>query len=573
MSCKVTVSILIFSLSVSAGPVLSSSNDSNVCLAVSLVILSVLAILVTLKCLFIKQRRAQSIHSKSSTTRPSTPTRSSVTLGSHLSVSCDHSLHDNRGKPGVLIGLFGSPIWETRRVKESGSDVISRSSLMYQLHTKSRHPRDSHSACTQSTIYLPQASGHLTVNDSLERRGSGSSQSPTLPTRIRTKSETTGTSLRFVRPTSSIKPASPRRRSNSVGPKTTQSHEDSGITHIPSYASLRLVKDSISPGPEIYTSPPTTVTGPLVLPSVVTSILESLHLPSKPPKAQPQVRTLRPKPVSLHYDITGTTALFSSDLTCCDTQNFSNSARSPLSPVNGTINSRVSESSPSRSKGPPVVLSSPFYPQPSAAKMFIKRAKMARSRKSPPLGPSPLRTMILPETLLLERDSSVDRLKTSETDAEVRTHSEIGSAYHLAGQSANLGASFRDSGSEFSRTNKSPFSRDVNENLGVQDSNMLLGMIRDLVEETKEWDQSLFMNENFRSLISDCGLLKPTSDLLGGSSLDFSRPKTLLAQEPNDSTDDTIELDLLWQEDSKNAKLVVFLFLCEWGKTKQLFAF
>jgi hypothetical protein len=39
-----------------------------------------------------------------------------------------------------------------------------------------------------------------------------------------------------------------------------------------------------------------------------------------------------------------------------------------------------------------------------------------------------------------------------------------------------------------------------------EDPNTLLSLIRELVEETSEWDASLFMDDNFKSLIQNSGL-------------------------------------------------------------------
>jgi hypothetical protein len=39
------------------------------------------------------------------------------------------------------------------------------------------------------------------------------------------------------------------------------------------------------------------------------------------------------------------------------------------------------------------------------------------------------------------------------------------------------------------------------------DPNILLSIIRELVEETSEWDASLFMDDNFKSMIQNSGLL------------------------------------------------------------------
>jgi hypothetical protein len=105
-----------------------------------------------------------------------------------------------------------------------------------------------------------------------------------------------------------------------------------------------------------------------------------------------------------------------------------------------------------------------------------KTVPIARVRRSPPLGPSPLRSMILPDTPGEE--------DTIEGDDVARIGcSHIGLGLPSLSQSRNR-----------ARLHKHAVEAGDN-------SDGVLGIIRELVYETNDWDPSLFVDDNFKTLI------------------------------------------------------------------------
>ncbi len=109
------------------------------------------------------------------------------------------------------------------------------------------------------------------------------------------------------------------------------------------------------------------------------------------------------------------------------------------------------------------------------------RLLSVRAKRSPPLGPSPLRTMILPES--------------SDSDLSPRTSREDPSMMTLCEPNTDVetlaSAKKRIMGSQSPRT--------IEDN----DTDAVLGLIRELAEEVNDWDDSLFMDKNFKSMIDN----------------------------------------------------------------------
>lgn len=105
-----------------------------------------------------------------------------------------------------------------------------------------------------------------------------------------------------------------------------------------------------------------------------------------------------------------------------------------------------------------------------------KTVPIPRVRRSPPLGPSPLRSMIL-----LDTPGEED---TVEGDDVARIGcSRVGLGSPSLSQSGNR-TSLQEHAVKASN-----------------DSDGVLGIIRELVYETNDWDPSLFVDENFKTLI------------------------------------------------------------------------
>jgi hypothetical protein len=123
-----------------------------------------------------------------------------------------------------------------------------------------------------------------------------------------------------------------------------------------------------------------------------------------------------------------------------------------------------------------------------------------RTKRSPPLGPSPLRTMILPES--------------SDSDLSPRTSREDPSMMTLC-EPNTFGPDIETLALAKKRIMGSQSPRTIEDN----DADPVLGLIRELAEEVNDWDDSLFMDKNFKSMIDnsqdilleqDCGQSNPS---------------------------------------------------------------
>ncbi|KAF8238706.1 hypothetical protein L208DRAFT_1386984 [Tricholoma matsutake] len=180
--------------------------------------------------------------------------------------------------------------------------------------------------------------------------------------------------------------------------------------------------------------------------------------------------------------------------------------RKPLSPV-----------TPSTDLNSPVPLV--FLPLNTTRSSKIKqksRSPSVRSRRSPPLGPSPLRTMILPDN-----SDSIPGFQNNAIGAGCRDFSLSGRTYY-----GQLGIGFPTPNTNHEQPNNpSEASQDQDTRQYAKisatttsnnDPNILLSIIRELVEETREWDASLFMDDKFKSMIQNSGIL--LSEITGGKS-------------------------------------------------------
>jgi hypothetical protein len=83
----------------------------------------------------------------------------------------------------------------------------------------------------------------------------------------------------------------------------------------------------------------------------------------------------------------------------------------------------------------------------------------------------------------------------------------------ISGLTGHLGMGFLTSNKNYEQTNDSSEvfqDGNVRQHTAITDGddpNILLNIIRELVEEAKEWDDSLFMDDKFKSMIQDSALL------------------------------------------------------------------
>lgn len=132
-----------------------------------------------------------------------------------------------------------------------------------------------------------------------------------------------------------------------------------------------------------------------------------------------------------------------------------------------------------------------LLPPLSPVAMFKLRPRYklwsVRMKRSPPLGPSPLRTMILPES--------------SDPDLSPRVSRQDPSTTTLCDEPNNFELLTEDGTvrSEEQKITSAPSSGIVEEN----NPDALLGLIRELAEEVNDWDDTLFMDKNFKSMIEN----------------------------------------------------------------------
>ncbi|KAG6899446.1 hypothetical protein C0993_010283 [Termitomyces sp. T159_Od127] len=132
------------------------------------------------------------------------------------------------------------------------------------------------------------------------------------------------------------------------------------------------------------------------------------------------------------------------------------------------------------------------------------RKSSIRSRRSPALGPSPLRVMILPDP----SDPKIAvHASPSRGGSQILNYSHNYSSLGLGFPSSSLSLT-RDS--EVKQNKLGPNKETVQMESEVhratvdkEDANTLVGMIRELVEETDRWDASLFKDKHFKAMIND----------------------------------------------------------------------
>ncbi|KAJ7498891.1 hypothetical protein FB451DRAFT_1161533 [Mycena latifolia] len=172
------------------------------------------------------------------------------------------------------------------------------------------------------------------------------------------------------------------------------------------------------------------------------------------------------------------------------------------------------------------------FPSPPAATSILKPKLKVRTRRSPaigPIGPSPLRTMILPESLDGELSSYGHARANDKENPDVKDRPvSIHSPYASLGGRSRVGELGSGSGTyagaakgssnntvlKAKRRHSSVSSRRASK-VEEDDPGVLLRIIRELVEETNEWDPSrVFMSQNFKTMLQESGI-KPTKSARG----------------------------------------------------------
>ncbi|RDB22737.1 hypothetical protein Hypma_010148 [Hypsizygus marmoreus] len=555
-----------------ASPVnLPESSGGSACLAVILTLFSLMSVLVICKRIFLNNRNAARA-SECSLTLDSYARSSTSVLPSTSSSGIASCLND--GKTGFLVGFFGSPTWETHiknLVDDSRWKEYKQSSFMYKLHADSRRTKSSQtpsSVLTEKRSLLDRGSRSLSVSTVGDIRAlyeirdatglnrqqrSRSLRLPSRPSIAYTGSHGSITPRRFSLPSLSRKRTSSLKSSRTV-------RSDVSAPSFPENTSLRLVESTNGPDYPLPLSPKH--------PDLQTSInTASSTIPPLPPlpslksgskalaKSENILRISHPYALIATPDNTGISSMKSNarpdPLWNClppgpkanaDDRNTVNS-RQPLAPVISSINlSPLLVPYPPAAYSPKTTLSSHAILKPVVLPKIKHKGRTTsvRIRRSPAVGPSPLRSMILPEI-------SEPNLGMRSRDSFINTHhSNVG----LGLPSSPPGIYYGDDAlmdhvhapdpaedTRQSRTNR----RHNSIASESEDPNLILGIIRELVEETRDWDGSLFKDKDFKSMVQNSRL----PSFKGGQAQGKARQQASAGRNGDSITkDESAELDL-----------------------------
>ncbi|KAF8076419.1 hypothetical protein FPV67DRAFT_1471607 [Lyophyllum atratum] len=215
-------------------------------------------------------------------------------------------------------------------------------------------------------------------------------------------------------------------------------------------------------------------------------------------------------------------------------------ARKPLSPVLGSNNLGA----PSVSY--PSAVYSTSSPKPHLESQTISpkvkqktRRSSIRIRRSPAIGPSPLRAMILPDP----------------SDASITIRNSVS---QMGSRNLNTALDYSRLGFGFSSTPHTGISEFNNAVAPAQeqakdrnkrasrlkededDPNLLIGIIQELVDETSQWDKSLFKDKNFKAMIENSKHPSFRANQMPGKVLD----KEILRRGDGIPEDESAEFDL-----------------------------
>ncbi|KAK1236614.1 hypothetical protein PQX77_000166 [Marasmius sp. AFHP31] len=483
-------------------PVSIQSSSSFQCLAVILSLLLFVSVLLAAKHVYVIRRRTHSVNKASSISSLS----SNHSNSSFLSFSNEKT--SKSSKLGFLVGFFGSPTWETRlnvpthpfrysllhylRSSLNRSRTPSHKSSLYEFgERRPYHARAAPTECTAQSSTLCAS------------RPSMSPQAPTYPSNVylsRTR--------RYSLPTGSENrtPNHQRKRHSSLG---SRGRKDSSSTH--GLSALNAHTSSPRTSFFDFSSPP---------PSSIPTRTKQKSAVKHTSSAIPPLPPLPPTIVSP----------LASELPFEDNFLYSQSL----------VQTARSSSTPTQHGAPPTPKANtslkPLCQTPRSATLARQqniRTPSTRSKKTPPIGPSPLRIVTLPEMSISEFGALSPRISShlvEEATEEARTRERQAGVYPSIGMGypsswgdrlkLSLGSS---TSSKKERCDSSLGSRRVSKAAQDEAEEVMLEIIRDLVEETSGWDTSLHMEDSFKSLIQNAGITPQNSrDDLGDGEIILS---------------------------------------------------
>ncbi|TRM67527.1 hypothetical protein BD626DRAFT_564455 [Schizophyllum amplum] len=514
-----------------ASPIDIRSPTGSACLAIFLTLFLLLSLLVACKIFYAAGRQRSSPRYDSSMTSEKTDWSASTIqpLGKISSQWTDDS-------KGFFVGLFGSPSWETRaKAIEERARIFCRSFDSRSLRSSRRSTRYGGSVRTVEKYPCGDTEKHgslivdnrvlYTLDISSPPSLAHSLRLPTVPSRPKNPSPILRSSSRF-----SLADLAPFK--NKADPSDAISHRQrrsrsraswkSWISDTSGAGSIRLVGREevpelpllLSPDPQnrksvdtqwsaeskprnsrySFTIPkvpmPSAVASPLFGPTP-SGVDELGHRLSAMDISHPYALTACPKRHSQSGPAATPTTLAPHTPQC----------RSPSAPDHPFTSLDVVMTSqsnqPAKSSSPPTTPDLSSFPSPPTSVVPTPKLKSAlkkrnpstrSSRRSPPVGPSPLRIMTLPGS------DSAGRLqkRVSEHISEEAFYAGLPQAY----QGIGLGHPSTSMGYARSRASS----------LATQDDPAaLLGMIRELADEASAWDPDLFVNDNFRAMLQVAG--------------------------------------------------------------------
>ncbi|KAF5388235.1 hypothetical protein D9615_000437 [Tricholomella constricta] len=536
---------LLLSSPASASPAhLLDTPGGSACLAVLLTLFSLLSFLLICKRIFLKTRNSKSLTeplAANSSARSSTPIAYSSTT-----------------KAAFFVGFFGSPAWETSLTNIIDTsrcieDKQSSLSYSYQVYTGSRRSKSSrtpHSSVTDEES-LPNHAKFRSLSVSavgdirvffekrdatgLERqRKSRSLRLPARPSKAYTGLPAVAVQRRFSMPSAvcqrprDVNNVGHRKRASSL--KTTMTkRSDVSSSSFPGNSSLRLVKSIDGPDYPLPLSSEqqehhlSTNQDSFAAPVSVSNYDYAFVPPlpvlrrtsTQPDSALQSKNALR---ISHPYSLTKVSAPSSESSKAASDPDRSPPYpiskanqqvpvnRKPLSPLPNSFNlSPLSVPCPAAIY--PFDPASVPYPPLEKAVISPKLKQKARRpsirvRRSPAIGPSPLRTMILPDpsdsNMTARTNVSELRSRNSNTSLD---HSRIGLGFpktpYTDAQELKPIESSEAQEQEQNRNGR------ASGTTAGDDPNVLMGIIRELVEETNQWDGSLFKDKNFKTMIEN----------------------------------------------------------------------
>jgi len=378
-------------------------------------------------------------------------------------------LRPGSGKSGFFIGLLGSPSWETRQsavIVKNHHPLVQADSITHSCRSKYQLSSTSHRSCSsphwvscspipekamsnieQVDEYLAVPSPAITINNS----------PLTDYMRVLQRQPSSHGDMAPVLPTANTQQAMPVPASEALETSPSPLH-----THGPNECSRRL--------PQLHQSPALWFlkrSGPVEGDSLTTHTSGDGRELLDSAKESYSIDYTKASPIYSHNTVQ------EFDFSCESRQRAFSQIKFKTLETSTSLDSHSSR---------------PQSTLPSRSRSVISGT--GRNHHSPKPGPSPLRSMLLPP------------------DCDTELCETFSSTYHnqAAYQST---VTIRGHGTTSNHRRETPGSTKTSCRKESADADSLLNLMSELVQETNAWDPSLFVDENFKTLITQ---LKPETN-------------------------------------------------------------